>query len=223
MAGGGVSAFVEGVRELPRHWCGGRTGWKEAVTRPDPSPAPRPTASATWERNGVLTSLRAEWSCWGSVCCGLSGWMPLSVSASPKRQGLCLLLWLLSRVGKMAQEQLCRYVTILGQKPMDGRTQGHWQVLLLSLAVAPTWTAGPRSSTSASSLASPWALGLGHLVRGPDSQTAVWAAGTPGALSRPSCMQFPEVCFLLSSKTSRGPAFAYLHSTVGAALPNSQG
>ena len=40
MAGGGVSAFVEGVRELPRHWCGGRTGWKEAVTRPDPSPAP---------------------------------------------------------------------------------------------------------------------------------------------------------------------------------------
>ena len=134
MAGGGVSAFVEGVRELPRHWCGGRTGWKEAVTRPDPSPAPRPTASATWERNGVLTSLRAEWSCWGSVCCGLSGWMPLSVSASPKRQGLCLLLWLLSRVGKMAQEQLCRYVTISGQKPMDGRTQGHWQVLLLSLA-----------------------------------------------------------------------------------------
>lgn len=223
MAGGGVSAFVEGAQELPRHWCGGRTGWKEAVTRPDPSPAPRPTASATWERNGVLMSLRAEWSCRGSVCCGLSWWMPLSLSASPKRQGLCLLLWLLSSVGKMAQEQLCRYVTIFQAKNPWMAELGHWQVLLLSLAVAPTWTAGPGSSTSVSSLASPWALGLGHLIRGPDSQTAVWAAGTPGPLSRPSCMQLPEVCFLLSSKTSRGPAFAYLHSIVRAALPNSQG
>lgn len=35
---------------------------------------------------------------------------------SSERQGLCLLLWLLSRVGKMAQEQLCRYVTIFQAK-----------------------------------------------------------------------------------------------------------
>lgn len=32
MVGGGVSAFVEGTQELPTHWCGGRTGWKDAVT-----------------------------------------------------------------------------------------------------------------------------------------------------------------------------------------------
>ena len=59
--------------------------------------------------------------------------------------------------------QVCDYLA--GQKPLDSRTQGHWQVLLPSLAVAPTWTAGPRSSTSASSLASPQALGLSYFIR----------------------------------------------------------
>ena len=108
-----------------------------------------------------------------------------------------------------------------GQKLLDGRTQGHWEVLFLSLAVAPMWMAGPRSSTSASSLASPWALGLGCLIR--ETQVLKQLSGTLGALSHPSRMQLPELCFLLSSKTSRGPAFAYLHSIVGAALPNSQG
>ena len=73
MAGGGVSAFVEGARDLPRHWCGGRTGWKEAVTRPDPSLASQPTASATWERNGVLTSPQGRVVLSGQcLCCGLS-------------------------------------------------------------------------------------------------------------------------------------------------------
>lgn len=61
----------------------------------------------------------------------------------PKRQGLCLLLWLLSSIGKMAQEQLCRYVTIFQAKnPWMYRT-GSLAGLASELGCGATWTAGP--------------------------------------------------------------------------------
>lgn len=82
MAGGGVSAFVEGAQELlqtPVWW----EDWVEGGCDPTRPFCTSPTALGYVGKERVLMSLRAE-GLVSSVCCGLSWWMPLSLSASPR-------------------------------------------------------------------------------------------------------------------------------------------
>lgn len=129
------------------------------------------------KQNGVHEPWWAEWSCRGSVCCGLSWWMPLSL-CFPKRQGLCLLLcssphW---EDGSGAAMQVCDYLP--GQNPWDGQ---NWVSCRSCFScMAPTWTAGPGLPP----LSPAWlllALGLATSSEAQILQQLSGAAGTPGA------------------------------------------
>lgn len=121
MAGGGVSALQKGPRSCPDTGVVGGLGGR----RLDPT---RPSLHLAYslgyvgkERGSHEPQGRVVLS--GSVCYGLSWWMPLSLSVSPRGRWDCLLLWLPFRVGwedgSGAAMQVCDY---LQAKPMDGRT-----------------------------------------------------------------------------------------------------
>lgn len=99
--------------------------------------------------------------------------------------------------------QVCDYLP--GQNPWMAEL-GHWQVLLLSLAVAPTWTAqGPGLPPLSPAWLPPWALGLATSSEAQILKQLSGQLGPQGPWSRPLCMQLPEAGFPVF-KTSRGPA-----------------
>ena len=94
---------------------------------------------------------------------------------SSERQGLCLLLWLLSRVGKMAQEQLCRYVTIFQAKTPGRQNSGSLGGLVSELGCGAH--VDGRAQVFHLCLQLGFSLGTGPRLphqRDPGSQTAVW-------------------------------------------------